>query len=135
MNYSSDQISDAAKAIRPYISDLLDPPRAQQLEQQMDRLLPDLPLAQGNHPQFLKILSDYEAIREWIRLYLEEQYPAEEILKTLRVYYPLPGLKHSVESPRYICPVENCHQDWYRHSREETIPQCPIHDLQLVINS
>jgi hypothetical protein len=50
-------------------------------------------------------------------------------------YPPLTGSASRVESPRYRCPVASCHQIWYRHGLEETIPHCPIHDLQLVRDS
>jgi len=134
MQYSPDQICNAAKAIQPYIAELLDAPRAQRLERQLEGLLSTSSLRQGSHTELVNLLLEYKTTRDWIRLYLEEQYPAEDILKALRVYYPLPGIKNSVESPRYICPVEKCHQNWYRQSREEEIPTCPIHDLKLVID-
>lgn len=135
MKYSPDEICRAAKAIQPYIVELLDAPNAQRLERQLEGLLSESSLKQGSHTELSSLLLEHEATRDWIRLYLEEQYPAEDILKALRIYYPLPGLMNPVESPRYICPVEKCHQDWYRHKREEAIPMCPIHDLQLVIDS
>lgn len=50
-------------------------------------------------------------------------------------YSPLVGSQARVESPRYRCPVANCHQSWYRHEAEEAIPHCPIHDVVLVRDS
>lgn len=50
-------------------------------------------------------------------------------------YSPLMGSQARVASPRYRCPVANCHQTWYRHEAEETIPHCPIHDVVLVRDS
>ncbi|HIK44551.1 MAG TPA: hypothetical protein IGR64_06635 [Leptolyngbyaceae cyanobacterium M65_K2018_010] len=50
-------------------------------------------------------------------------------------YSPLVGSTSQVESPRYRCPVVSCHQSWYRHSADETIPHCPIHDLVLIRDS
>ncbi len=47
-------------------------------------------------------------------------------------YAPLSQSPARVESPLYRCPVANCHQAWHRHSVDETIPHCPIHDLVLV---
>lgn len=131
--YSSDQLFSAAEAIRPYLWDLLDAPQAQQLSHQLNQLLDESTTQESM--LLWQLLSAHEATREWIRLYLDEQCPAAEILKALRVYYPLPGVLHPVESPHYICPVESCHQDWYRQSRSAEIPKCPIHNLQLVIDS
>lgn len=133
--YSPDEICKAAKAIQPYIVELLDAPSAQRLERQLEGLLLESSLKQGSHTQLFSLLDESEPTRDWVRLYLEEQCPAEDILKALRVYYPLPGVKNSVESPRYVCPVEKCHQDWYRKNREDEIPVCPVHDLKLMIDS
>ena len=50
-------------------------------------------------------------------------------------YTPLVGSQSRVESPRYRCPVASCHQIWYRHSSDEEIPHCPIHDVVMVRDS
>ncbi|QQE63904.1 hypothetical protein GFS31_05750 [Leptolyngbya sp. BL0902] len=50
-------------------------------------------------------------------------------------YSPLVGSESRVESPRYRCPVASCHQTWYRHSNDEAIPHCPIHDVVMVRDS
>jgi hypothetical protein len=50
-------------------------------------------------------------------------------------YKPLSDSVSQVESPRYRCPVANCHQTWYRSEASAEIPRCPIHDLQLVRDS
>lgn len=135
MNYSADGIYRAARAIQPYLVDLLNAPNAQRLERKLEGLLSEASLKQGSHTELSQLLSEHESTRDWLRLYLEESYPAEDILKALRIYYPLSGLEHSVESPRYVCPVENCNQDWYRQSREAEIPVCPVHGLKLIIDS
>lgn len=134
MKYSSDEIVDAAQAIRPYLLDLLDAPHAQHIETQLESWSSDTALDADSYTQLNTILLAHEATREWLRLYLEEKYAVENILDTLRVYYPLRGVMHPIQSPRYICPVEFCHQDWFRHDLDEDIPKCPIHDLQLIID-
>ncbi|MEY3297034.1 MAG: hypothetical protein RLZZ597_294 [Cyanobacteriota bacterium] len=50
-------------------------------------------------------------------------------------YTPLAGSESRVESPRYRCPVASCHQIWYRHSSDEAIPHCAIHDVVMVRDS
>lgn len=135
MNYSADEIYRAARAIQPYLADLLNAPNAQRLERRLEGLLSEVSMKQGSHTELFQLLSEHESTRNWIRLYLEDHYPAEDILKALRIYYPLQGIKHSVESPRYVCPVEKCNQDWYRQSREAEIPECPVHGLKLLIDS
>ena len=135
MKYSPDEICKAAKAIQPYISELLDAPSAQRLERQLEGLMTDYSIQQGSHIQLSSLLAENESTRDWLRLYLEEGHPAEDILKALRIYYPLPGIKNPIESPRYVCPVEKCNQYWYRTNREDEIPVCPIHGIKLIIDS
>ena len=135
MKYSADEIINAAQAIRPYLLDLLDAPNAQQIEKQLENFFCDVALEPDSYTQLNTILLEHEATREWIRLYLEEEYVADDILDTLRIYYPLQGVMHPMKSPRYVCPVEFCHQDWYRHDLKEDIPKCPVHNLQLIIES
>ena len=133
--YSAEQVFKAAQAIRPYLPELLAAPQAQQLEEQLAPLLAVPSSSESHHLRLCQLLANDETVQAWVKLYLEENYAAADILKALRVYYPLPGLAHAVESPHYVCPVENCHQDWYRQHRQDAIPHCPIHDLQLVIDS
>ncbi|ABW33426.1 hypothetical protein [Acaryochloris marina] len=109
MKYSPDEICKAAKAIQPYISELLDAPSAQRLERQLEGLMTDYSIQQGSHIQLSSLLAENESTRDWLRLYLEEGHPAEDILKALRIYYPLSGIKNPVESPRIGCqPHRRC---------------------------
>ncbi|WP_299409385.1 hypothetical protein [Acaryochloris sp. IP29b_bin.148] len=135
MNYSADEIYRAARAIQPYLADLVNAPSAQRLERKLEGLLSESALKQGSDRELSQLLSEHESTQDWIRLYLEESYPAEDILKALRIYYPLPGIERSVESPRYVCPVEKCNQDWYRQNRDAEIPVCPVHGIKLIIDS
>ena len=135
MKYSSDDIVNAAQAIRPYLLELLDAPQAQRIEKKLENFLCGAALESDSYTQLNTILLEHEATREWLRLYLEEDYTADIILDTLRIYYPLRGVMRPMKSPRYICPVEFCHQDWYRQDLDDAIPKCPVHDLQLIIDS
>ena len=133
--FPPEKILSAAGEIRPYIPELLDASLAQQLDKQLEDLLAQATSEQDIAQQILKLLVDHESTREWLRLYVEEKYPADAILKVIRTYFPLPTTLHSVESPRYLCPVASCHQKWYRRDREQEIPHCPIHDVQFVRDS
>ena len=133
--FPTDKLLAAAREIRPDIPELLDALLAKKVDEQLESLLSKSASEQDVDKKILQLLSDYEATREWIRLYVEENYAADAILKEMRTYYPLPGTVHSVESPRYLCPVASCHQRWYRIDREQAIPNCPIHDTQFVRDS
>lgn len=149
-HYSIDEIVRTAQEIRPYLMKLLEAPNAQRVDQQLAQLLSQssdpLGMASAIAPQptatqqaitqqIVDVLSQQESTREWLRLALEERYPAETILRTLWTYHPLSSREHSIESPRYRCPVASCHQEWHRRSPEASIPKCPIHHLQMVRDS
>ncbi|MDJ0705221.1 MAG: hypothetical protein QNJ46_18205 [Leptolyngbyaceae cyanobacterium MO_188.B28] len=130
-----DKLLNAAHAIRPYLSELLNAPIAQKVSEQLENFLAVSGSGQDVNSQILTVLTEYSPTREWLRLYIEENYPVEAILKVMRTYAPLPDNAHAVESPRYLCPVASCHQTWYRSDRNQPIPNCPIHDVQMVRDS
>lgn len=133
--YSTDEIVKTAQEIRPYLPRLLDAPSAQQVEEQLSALLGQVSASPAAAQQIVAVLGQQELTREWLRLSLEEHYGAEAILKSIRTYQPLDGSTSPIESPRYICPVASCHQEWYRRSPSATTPRCPIHDVQFVRDS
>ena len=130
-----DKLLTAARAIHPYLSELLNAPMAQSIGEQLQYLLSQSGSEQDMKPQILTVLREHGPTREWLRLYMDENYPAETILKVMRTYSPLSDSAHAVESPRYLCPVASCHQMWYRRDRNQAIPNCPIHDIQMVRDS
>ncbi|NJN22634.1 MAG: hypothetical protein HC812_17490 [Leptolyngbya sp. RL_3_1] len=132
--YSANAVFDAAQAIRPYLTDLLAVPMAQSMDRQLAMLLePDGRVSRDE--KLLDLLQQEAMTREWLRLYVEEQRPADQILPILRTYYPLLAKTSKIQSPRYVCPVASCHRDWYRQTVAQAIPHCPIHDVPLVRDS
>lgn len=129
--YSPDDIFRAAHAIRPYLGALVTAAEAQAIDRQLDILIRQSSETNAAH-KLLALLTEHDTTQEWIRLLLEEHHPVETILKIIRTYHPLPGNLGTIESPRYICPIASCHQDWYRRSVEQAIPKCPVHDVPLI---
>jgi hypothetical protein len=124
---SANAVFDAAQAIRPYLTDLLEVPMAQSLDRQLATLLE--PGGKTVSDETLLALLQQEAMtREWLRLYLKGQRPADTILPIIRTYHPLTAKNSTVQSPKYVCPVASCHRDWYRQTVEQAIPHCPIHN-------
>ncbi|MDB9528794.1 hypothetical protein PN498_22570 [Oscillatoria sp. CS-180] len=124
----------AAKEIRPYLSELLTAVDAKDMSQRLDLIFSTEldPALQSTEIQ--RLMSTAETTQEWLKLYLEGK-PSEQILPIIRTYQPLPGKAKAIASPRYRCPVANCHQVWYRRDVEETPPNCPIHDVPMVRDS
>ncbi|MGD1940428.1 MAG: hypothetical protein ACFB0G_03890 [Leptolyngbyaceae cyanobacterium] len=132
---SPSDVLQAAQEIRPYLPDLLTHPDAGIMAQRLDLSLNTAADLEAQSTSILNVLSSAEPTREWARLYLEEHQPAAAILPIIRTYQPLPGKAGVVASPRYQCPVASCHQVWYRRQAADTIPNCPIHGVQMVRES
>lgn len=132
---SSPDVLQAAQAIRPYLAELLELPDADAMRQRLELALSATANSTTQQAEIRRVLSLAEPTREWLRLYLEEQKPAAEILSLIRTYQPLPGKAGTVESPRYVCPVASCHQTWYRRDAAAEVPNCPIHGIQMVRES
>lgn len=125
---------EVAQAIRPHLSDLLTAPAAQAMEQRLDLILNVVADPEAQSEEIRQLLATAQPTQEWFTLYTQG-HPAETILSTIRTYQPLPGKSDAIASPRYRCPVANCHQVWYRRDVNEAIPNCPIHDVQMVRDS
>ena len=132
---SSPDVLQAAKAIRPYLADLLELPDANTMSDRLELALNAVTDTATQQAEISRVLSLAEPTREWLRLYLEEQKPAAEILAIIRTYHPLPGKAGVVTSPRYRCPVASCNQTWYRREVGAEVPNCPIHGIQMVRES
>ena len=132
---SSPDVLQAAKAIRPYLAELLERPDANAMGDRLELALNATTDTAAQQAEIRRVLSVAEPTREWLRLYLEEQKPAAEILSIIRTYHPLPGKAGVVASPRYRCPVASCHQTWYRREVGAEVPNCPIHGVQMVRES
>jgi hypothetical protein len=132
---SPTNVLQAARAIRPYLSQLLPHTDAEVADKRLELILQTSTDDEARSQEILSLLSAAEPTQEWMRLYLEEQKPADEILKIMRTYHPLPGKSGAIASPRYRCPVASCHQTWYRREASAEIPDCPIHGVKLVRDS
>lgn len=135
MSPAPSEVLQAAREIRPYLQNLLSPAEMNAVDQQLDQLLAQATDNEQQSREILDFLSRGELTREWMRLYLEERQPAAKILDIIRTYRPLPGKSGAIASPRYRCPVASCHQVWYRRQVEASIPDCPIHGIQMVRES
>lgn len=132
---SSANILQAAREIRPYLTELLPYSDAEVANQRLELILHTSTDETARSQEIMALLSTAETTQEWMRLYLEEHHPAAEILKIIRTYQPLPGKSGAIASPRYRCPVANCHQTWYRREASAGIPDCPIHGVKMVRDS
>ncbi|MFE4108544.1 hypothetical protein [Almyronema epifaneia] len=125
--YQAEDILDAARSIRPYLSELLtpNPTAAEQLDQKLAELLDQASQNPSATILIQKQLRENAATREWVRQFLEDkQLPDEN-----RSFQPLPGYPSIVKAAKFVCPQGD--YTWYRPRVGIEPPPCPTHNLPL----
>ena len=122
----SEDILEAARTIRPYLSELLKAEEAQVIDNQLAQLL-----AQKDQKKvdnlILEILCSQESTRQWIDQFLELKHSPEEKNKS---YQPIPGNPTPISGLiKYACPQGD--YVWYQRQVGEPIPNCPTHKVLL----
>lgn len=123
----SQDILEAARTIRLFLSELLSAEEAQIMDAQLAELL-NQPNQEKIENLILEILCSYDSTREWINQFLESNSPLSIIEKsyqpTLSPYpYMVSGLI------KYACPQGD--YIWYQRQVGEPIPNCPTHHIPL----
>jgi hypothetical protein len=125
--YETKDVLEGARAIRPYLKELLEATQAAEIDQELAQLLAQSQVGQKVDNRILKLLANYEGTRTWTAAFLEHNLPPQ----LARLYLPPPGRTNPIPGVmRYICPEGD--YVWYRRSVGEPIPQCPTHQLDLV---
>lgn len=129
MPYSPEEIFEAARSIRPYLAQLLNPEAAQTMDEQLSELLAQIQQEPTTVSQrILKLLSSQENTREWIKKFLQDKV-LPEIEKSYQPTLspnptPVSGLI------KYACPI-NGDYVWYQRQVGEPIPNCSTHKIPL----
>lgn len=127
--YSSEDILEAARCIRPFLQELSGSD-AEDLDRQLAELLAARD-SQGVENQILDLVACREATREWMRQFLENRnFQKGQPLEVQRNYSPLPGSPSPVGAVRFKCPQGD--YVWYQFSVGTPAPQCPTHRVDLV---
>ncbi len=121
----SEDILEAARAIRPYLPELLTAEQAKAIDHQLTQLLTQQDQTKVDN-LILDILCSQEPTRQWIDEFLELKLPP-----TLeKSYQPIPGNLTPVSSvAKYTCPFGD--YVWYQRQVGEPIPNCPTHEVPL----
>ncbi|MGK7918174.1 MAG: hypothetical protein AB4038_21990 [Prochloraceae cyanobacterium] len=127
MTYQPQEILEAARSIRPYLSELLDSDEAQKLDRELAELITQ---AQQNPTDIskhtLKKLSSNSKTRKWTLNFLKDKLPPE----IEKGYQPIPGAPSPVSGLiKYACPFGD--YVWYQRQVGDTIPNCPTHNVPL----
>lgn len=122
----SDNILEAARAIRPYLADLLGVD-AEAIDRQVAKLLSDAKSGQQVNNQILELLSSFNPTREWMAEFLKDNLPPQ-VTSSYRSYYRRPpGDPNPPQTVRYVCPEG----DFIVYG-EPVPPTCPTHGLLLI---
>jgi hypothetical protein len=132
MTGGNEPVLELARAIRPYLPELLGEHAAE-----VDRKLANLLAAAGRGAAVasavLECLRERDATHGWGAAFLETGLPPDVAgLGTVwRHYDPLPGEGAPVLVDKYACPAGD--YVWYRRSRGQSPPACPTHGRTLVL--
>lgn len=124
--YPSDDLLEAAKSIRPFLSKLLEE-NAEEMDRHLAELIARCQAGEHQENQIAELLASRDATRKWMAEFLKNDGRQEAI----RNYSPLPGAVGSVGAPKYICPEGD--YIWYRLDSSDPIPLCPTHQILLVL--
>lgn len=123
--YKPDHILEAARTIRPCLSQLVGAETAATLDAQLADLLAQAQAGQSIDNRILELLADEDPTREWLSDFLQDQQQPEH----LRNFSPLPGHPSIVSAAKFICPQGD--YTWYRPRVGIEPPPCPTHHLPL----
>lgn len=123
--YESADILEAARSIRPYLSELLPAAEAEVIDQQLAKLLAQANTRQPIDNLILQLLATQDATREWLSRFLQDKQQPEH----LRTFSPLAGQGSIVNAAKFVCPQGD--YTWYRPRVGIEPPLCRTHNLPL----
>ena len=123
--FTNAQVLKAARIIRPILSQKLDAPLAQEIDNQLAQLLNQTDLEEYRKAaRILEVLDSQSEIKIWLDDFLK-------LIQSERSYYPLPGEPELQNATKYICPIGNDYTRYLENDRD--IPLCPTHLVKLVL--
>lgn len=128
MTHQPQEILEAARSIRPYLSELLNSQEAQTFDLKLAQLLAQSPQNPKDVSKYiLKKLASDPKTQKWIKDFLKTKLPPE-IKKSYQP--PLSPKPLSISGVvKYACPFGD--YIWYQRQVGEPIPNCPTHEVLL----
>jgi hypothetical protein len=120
---------EAAKAVRPYLPELMAAQQAVAADRALAAALAAPPEQGAAVAEAVLLRPELEA---WTLAFATHGVP-EDLVEAdlLRGFRELPGAALPVRAPRYRCPDGDDYV-WYRRSAGTAIPLCPTHSVRLV---
>ncbi len=125
--YSSEDVLEAARVVRLYLSDLLGS-EAETVDRALGELLAKAESGETIDNQILELLAQRDATRKWTRQFLIDKMPPP----VMRSYDPLAGSPSVIDANTFVCQVPGCPRIWYRPKAGIDPPLCQEHKQPLV---
>ncbi|MEU1183845.1 hypothetical protein ABZ464_40725 [Streptomyces sp. NPDC005820] len=126
-----DDLLEAARAIRPYLEELVGEDAAA-YDGALGRLLADAHEGLDVDAPLSALLSSNEDISVWIGMVRHDPLRRPPEHQPIRGYGDLPGPGEPVSAERYVCPGGDF--VWYRPTAGVPVPACPDHGAVLKPN-
>lgn len=124
--FNNAQVLEAARILRPLLSQKLKPNIAQEIDNQLAQLLNQTDLEENTKAdRILEVLDSLSETKILLDDYL--QFAQSQRSKS---YYPLPGEPALQNATKYVCPIGNDYTRYLENDRD--IPLCPTHLVKLV---
>lgn len=118
-------ILEAARQIRPHLTQLLDADLAQVCDRQLATLLNQSDLAdQAKAEQLIAVVDSYPSPKTWL-----DQFLNQPIQKGV-LFQGLPGDPAPQSALLYVCPIGDDYSIYLEDTRD--VPLCPTHLVPLV---
>lgn len=137
---SPEKILAVVRELEPQLPALLGE-KATDVQSQIAPLIDQLAVGQSDGADLLKVLRTYPALAEELQQRLDRQQQDDDFFRDLalkdinfsRGYSQLAGMPISaIAGQRYICPVPDCSEDWFRRVVSQSPPLCEEHGVVMV---
>jgi hypothetical protein len=128
----SGHILEAARSIRPELTQLLGPEEAEKVDRELVELLAEANAGRidDSDKRVLCLLGQHDSTLEWVSEYLRARSPkGDEKVQGTRGYAALPGEMTPIARVQYRCPQND--YVWRRRTVGAAIPVCPTHQAKL----
>jgi hypothetical protein len=122
--YTSEDLLDAARSIRPFLGELLGP-ESRDVDDELAEYLARAQQGEKVDNLILELLRKHTQTRVWAEEFLQTKCPPDLV----RTYEQPPGSSEPVLADKYRCPEGD--YIWHRRNVAIPVPQCPTHRVAL----
>jgi hypothetical protein len=125
---NDEAVLEAARAIRPYLTELVGSD-ANRVDTQIAALLGEAATGRDDiDVSILSLLREDQSTHAWAAAFLQAGLPPDVVAIRERSI-GLPGRPEASPAPRYTCPEGD--YVWYRRIVGDRVPSCPTHRITL----